>query len=73
MEGKDKDDGNEEGNLDVPNNLSQCGSDTNDEGSVTAKAKEITGTMSSTPKRCHHYDDSNDNSKNDNINEGSHT
>ncbi|MBW0466669.1 hypothetical protein O181_006384 [Austropuccinia psidii MF-1] len=73
MEGKDKDDGEEEGDLDVPNNLSQCGSDTNDEGSVTAKAKEPTGTRREAQKRCHSPDNSYDNSKNNKINEGSHT
>ncbi|MBW0472768.1 hypothetical protein O181_012483 [Austropuccinia psidii MF-1] len=60
MNGKD-----EEGNFDVNNNLSQCGSDTNNNGSVTAKAKEPTGTRSEAQKRYDH-------SELDNRNEGRH-
>ncbi|MBW0464707.1 hypothetical protein O181_004422 [Austropuccinia psidii MF-1] len=67
MDGKD-----EEGDLDVQNNLSQCGSDTNENSSVTAKAKEPTGTRSKAQKRCHHSDYSNENSEQDNRNEASH-
>ncbi|MBW0514154.1 hypothetical protein O181_053869 [Austropuccinia psidii MF-1] len=72
MYGKDEDEVDEEGNLDVHNNLSQCGSDTNDNGTVTAKAKEPTGTRSEAQKRCHHSDDSDENSELDNRNEGGH-
>ncbi|MBW0527022.1 hypothetical protein O181_066737 [Austropuccinia psidii MF-1] len=72
MDVKDEDDIDEEGDLDVYNNLSQCGSDTNDNGSVTAKAKEPTGTRSKAQKRCHHSDESDENSELDNRNEGSH-
>ncbi|MBW0509064.1 hypothetical protein O181_048779 [Austropuccinia psidii MF-1] len=73
VEGKDEDDSDEEGDLDVYNNLSQCGSDTNDEGSVTAKAKELTGTNRESQNRCHNSDNSYHNSKHYNIKEGSHT
>ncbi|MBW0512839.1 hypothetical protein O181_052554 [Austropuccinia psidii MF-1] len=67
MDGKD-----EEGDLDVHNNVSQCGSDTNDDGSVTAKDKEPTGTRSEAHKRHNHSDESDENSELDNRNEGSH-
>ncbi|MBW0468429.1 hypothetical protein O181_008144 [Austropuccinia psidii MF-1] len=73
MEGKDQDDGVEEGNLDFPNNLSQFGSNTNDKGSVTANSKETTGTRSKSQKRVHHSDDSECYSNNENINIGRHT
>ncbi|MBW0510386.1 hypothetical protein O181_050101 [Austropuccinia psidii MF-1] len=53
MDGKD-----EEGDLDFHNNVSQCGSDTNDNGSVTAKDKEPTGTRSEAQKRRHHSSES---------------
>ncbi|MBW0506705.1 hypothetical protein O181_046420 [Austropuccinia psidii MF-1] len=72
MDGKDEDDIDEEGNLDVHNNVSHCGSDRNDNGSVTAKDKEPTGTRSKTQKRRHHSDESEENSEQDNRNEASH-
>ncbi|MBW0469086.1 hypothetical protein O181_008801 [Austropuccinia psidii MF-1] len=59
-------------NLDVHDNVSQCGSDTNDNGSVTAKDKEPTGTRSEAQKRRHHSNESDENSELDNRNEGSH-
>ncbi|MBW0508225.1 hypothetical protein O181_047940 [Austropuccinia psidii MF-1] len=73
MEGKHQDNGVEEGDLDFTYNLSQCGSDTNDKGSVTNNSKENTGTRSEAQKRCHSSDDSDDNSVHENINVGSHT
>ncbi|MBW0513053.1 hypothetical protein O181_052768 [Austropuccinia psidii MF-1] len=72
IEGKDQDDGVEEGDLDVSDNLYQCGSDDNDEGSVIANAEETTFIRRKAQKRCHHSDDSDHKSEHDNINEGSH-
>ncbi|MBW0582005.1 hypothetical protein O181_121720 [Austropuccinia psidii MF-1] len=63
------DDIDEEGDLDVHNNLSQCGSDTNENGSITAKAKEPTGTKRKVQKRCHYSDELDENSYLDNRNE----
>ncbi|MBW0514033.1 hypothetical protein O181_053748 [Austropuccinia psidii MF-1] len=61
MDGKD-----EEGDLDVHDNVSHCGSDSNDNGSVKAKDKEPTGTRSKKQKRHHHSDESEENSEQDN-------
>ncbi|MBW0476382.1 hypothetical protein O181_016097 [Austropuccinia psidii MF-1] len=72
MDDKDEDDVDEESNFDVHNNVSHCGSDSNDNGSVTAKDKEPTGTRSKTQKRRHHSDESEGNSEQENRNEASH-
>ncbi|MBW0504924.1 hypothetical protein O181_044639 [Austropuccinia psidii MF-1] len=73
MEGTDQYDGVEEGDLDVTKNLSQGVSDTNDKCSFTANAEETNGTRSKSHRRGHHSEDSDDNSKHENINVESHT